>query len=87
MLVVGIAHRIELDAARARDRAWKRLLAIGSDLRCAPIELPRAEWRRWIRAHAAFTSALRALWIAQQRHSYWYRAYLRVRRENARWLS
>lgn len=87
MLVVGIAHREEIDAVRARDRAWHRLLAISADVRCDPIDLPRRDWRRWLRAQSAFKSALRVLWLAQYRHSYWYRAYLRVRRENARWLS
>jgi hypothetical protein len=95
MMVVALAHQEEIRALHARDRAWHRLLVIGEQFpaitdargvevrRAHPVEVPIALWRRWVRAHGAYLSAMRALWSAQTRHSKWYRAYLRARRRAA----
>lgn len=92
MVVVALAHHDEIRALQARDRAWRRLLVIADQFpmvkdgrgiavrRSHPVEVPIRLWRRWVRAHGAYLSTMRALWSAQTRHSKWYRAYLRARR-------
>ena len=81
MVVVGIAHQDEIRALHARDRALNRLMLIAPGYATLTIAIDnRRTRRRWMRARSAYESALRVLWLAQQRHSMWYRAYLRARR-------
>jgi len=83
-MVIAHAHIDETSTAIDRDRALARLSAITSQLRRAgvdnPAELPERTWRRYLRAQVACGMAMRAHFVAAERHSRWYRAFLRSRR-------
>ncbi len=70
-MVIAHAHQAEIAALRARDRALRRLQLVQHE----------RNPRRWTRATVAAMEATAVVFATQRRHSHWYRAYLRARRQ------
>ena len=64
------------------ERSLARVSALGAELRKISGWNQHPPFvRRWERAFVAFREHRLALAAAERRHSFWYRAYLRVRRK------
>jgi len=76
MTIAGTAHRDEVAATRAAERALARLSVISNQAR---VQRESADVDRVDRAVAVFRELRFAAAAARQRHSRWYRAFIRVR--------
>lgn len=80
MILIAHAHVAEWRAAQARERALARLSATGL-IGYKP--MGRNDWQRrkrsMLKARAAYREAVDEYNAASRRHTFWYRAYLRVR--------